>query len=267
MASTTSVAWAHHDDKEHITDQTAYTLRDGEWRLGLFRVEYGLWDSVSIGTYTVPWALAISSAMAKWRFYDTDSGRFSASTRLSVLALDFTKLKKRVGGDASEDDPSATLVVVPFELASSYRLNKDMTLSAEMVFTSVTLKGDGSKSSTDFEGAAATSNGQLGLTFEWRWSEVTALVLHARTLMYQTAQVAGNTVVPVDDYTTIEIVGSGETDALDYSASSFVPSLQWSWSSLNLRAGMGYGNWNIPGINFVLPNKSVILDFDLYWRF
>jgi hypothetical protein len=265
-ALASSTALARHTDKEHITDQTAYTMQQNEWRLGLFRVEYGIWDSVSVGTYTLPWILTIFSGMGKWRFYDSSSGDFSASTRLSTLVFDLGSFQERFGDKPAEDDPSATLVVIPFELATSYKLNTNMTLSAEMVFTSVKLEGEGG-SDDGVKGAAATSNGQLGLTFEWRWTDVTAFVLHFRTLMYQTAQASAGTTVILDEYTTLEIVGSGETDALDYKASSIVPSLHWSWDSFNLRAGLGYGNWNIPGVNFVVPTKSTIVDFDLFWRF
>jgi hypothetical protein len=45
---------AYHDQKQFIVTDTAYTLREDEWRLGLWRVDYGFWDDFYVGTYTLP---------------------------------------------------------------------------------------------------------------------------------------------------------------------------------------------------------------------
>ena len=52
----------------------------------------------------------------------------------------------------------------------------------------------------------------------------------------------------------------------------FVPllserSVVFSWKVFNLRLGVGYGNYSIPGINLVLPKKTLIPDLDFYFRF
>jgi hypothetical protein len=44
-------ASAYHTPRKHITDDTAYTLRDGEIRVGIWKVQYGILDQLSVGTY------------------------------------------------------------------------------------------------------------------------------------------------------------------------------------------------------------------------
>ena len=59
--------------------------------------------------------------------------------------------------------------------------------------------------------------------------------------------------------------GTAETDIVDVSgAYSIVPALHFGWETLNLRLGLGYGNWSIPGLNFVVPARTVIPEFDFY---
>jgi len=50
-------------------------------------------------------------------------------------------------------------------------------------------------------------------------------------------------------------------------AFSIVPGLAWSWSSFNLRIGVGYGNYNVPGVNFMIEQRTPIPQFDLFWTF
>ena len=58
-----------------------------------------------------------------------------------------------------------------------------------------------------------------------------------------------------------------ELDALDVkNAYSIVPGMAFSWKTFNLRAGLGYGNFNVGGVNFVFPRKTLVPELDLYWR-
>ena len=64
------------------------------------------------------------------------------------------------------------------------------------------------------------------------------------------------------------VVASGESNALEPVESfALTTDFVWSWSHVNLRAGISYGNVTIPMVNFVSPAKIVFPNFDLYVRF
>jgi len=248
-------AAADHTEDEQITDSTAYTLRDGEIRAGIWKVEYGLLDRVDIGTYTWPWLARIASVSGKYEWYR--SGNWSVANKLSVLRLDLQ--------DWSEEAEPAVFQVVPVEMAVSYRFNESWTLSLEGIYTNVS--AEGSYNDDDLSGAAAVTNFQTTATVEWRWTETLAVLLHMRSLAFQGTSGAASVTTMPDDYTTVEVFGGGETDVLDVEgASSATLILHWAWSTFNLRVGLGYGNWSLPGINFVLPQKTYIPEFDMFWR-
>jgi hypothetical protein len=71
-----------------------------------------------------------------------------------------------------------------------------------------------------------------------------------------------------DDFTTVAVhsdVTGGQFEVSD--GFSIVPGVHLSWGELNLRAGLGYGNYNLPLVNFVLPRRTLIPDFDLFFVF
>ncbi|MBH24256.1 MAG: hypothetical protein CMH57_07365 [Myxococcales bacterium] len=248
-------AAAEHTADEQITDSTAYTLRDGEARVGLWKVEYGLLDRLDLGTYTWPWLAKIASLSGKYEWYRSES--WSVANKLSVLRLDLQ--------DWSEESEPAVFQVVPVEMGVSYRFNESWTLSVEGIYTNVS--AEGSYNEDDLNGAAAVTNFQWTSTVEWRWTETLAVLLHLRSLAFQGTSGSGSSVTMPDAYTTVEVYGEAQSDVLDVEgASSATLILHWAWSTFNLRVGLGYGNWSLPGVNFVLPEKTYIPEFDLFWR-
>jgi hypothetical protein len=253
-------ATAFHTDEQRITDDTAYTLKKKDVRLGLWKAQYGIFDPLTAGTYVWPWLLRISNLELKCRFYESGPWAFAAST--GFFYFDTKHLKK--AGDAGD----ARIADVPFEIDGSYRFESPYTLSVGLVWTEVLVDGTVNQSVFQGAGQGAISNFQLTSTFELRISEVTALVFHARSLVFQRARAAADAVTHPDAFTTVEIHATGRTNALDYrGAGSFTVSGVWSWKTFNLRAGIGYGNYNVPGLNFVIGNRILYPELDLYWIF
>lgn len=248
-------AHARHTDKERVTDQTAYTLGEYQIQVGLWQAGFGILDNLDVFSYTIPWIIRTGNVHTKYRFYDT--GDWSFSGRIGIFRLDFQ--------DFSPDAPPSTFTIVPFHLGASYRYSPSWTFSAESVYTSNIL--DGQLDTDALRGSAAVTNLQLTATVEWRWSETFALITHMRTLVFQDTSAAANVILRPDDYTTVEVYGAVESDVLDVQGAwSIVPSAFWSWDTFNLRAGLGYGNFNIPGFNIVFIQRSVIPELDLFWR-
>jgi hypothetical protein len=107
------------------------------------------------------------------------------------------------------------------------------------------------------------------LAYEFRASRSLALVLTGRYQVFQV--IDGNTTFTTrpDDYTSVEVVAAARDDStVNFrNAFSIVPALAWSWNTFNLRAGIGYGNFNVPGVNFMIERRTPIPQFDLFWTF
>ena len=79
------------------------------------------------------------------------------------------------------------------------------------------------------------------------------------------AQVA--TTLTLDAFTELDVRTAGETNALDVEGSwALVPGFLFSLGRTHLRVGLGYGNYNVPGVNFVLPKPRLYPMLDLFWR-
>jgi hypothetical protein len=259
--SITDAAGAYHTKEQRITDESAYTLRQKDFRIGLWKAQYGIIDSITAGTYIWPWVFRVSNLHAKWRYWQNET--WALSVFAGIYHLD-TKSFQSV----DDDTGNATITVFPFELAASYRFDDRYTLSLAPVWTTVVLRGN--LESDDLEGAGegAVNNFQLTATFEWRVSKVTAFLFHGRYLVAQTAHAHGDVVLHPDEFTTIEVHAAGSTDEIDFRrAGSLTVSSVFSWETFNFRLGVAMGHYNVPGVNFVVGDPLVVPELDLYWIF
>jgi hypothetical protein len=111
-------------------------------------------------------------------------------------------------------------------------------------------------------------NLQTILGLHWMLSRSWALYAQSQHLVVQTAGARIDVTLTIDEKTTAHLVAEGESDAVDFGgANSLLVGGIYSGESFNMRAGIGGGNWSLPVINFVVPNKGLILDLDIYWRF
>jgi hypothetical protein len=104
--------------------------------------------------------------------------------------------------------------------------------------------------------------------FEWRVSPVTAFTFEARRLIFQRVTASTDVESHPDEFTTVELHLAGKTSALDFrNAWSLTACAVFSWKVFNVRAGLGYGNYNVPGVNFVTGQRFLFPDLDVYWIF
>ena len=254
-------ARAYHTQEQRVTDDTADTLERNKWRAGLFRLEYTPLKSSTVGTYWLPWFFRVPNLHLKWRYYQNT--KLSLSARLGYFGFDTKSLEK-----LDEQKTHAVISVVPFDVAGTWRIDKRASVSLDFIWTGVFIKGEADQEALNgtFQGGA--TNLQTLSTLELRVSRVTALLFQARLLSFQLVSYRGDVELHPDEFTTIEIHGAQKSDALDFrGASSLTLSALFSWQAFNLRLGLGYGNYNVPGINFMLPKKSLFPDFDAYFVF
>jgi hypothetical protein len=254
-------ARAYHTDEERITDDTADTQGWGDWRLGIFKLEFTPLPGFTVGTYLGPWAFPAPNVHAKFRFLNT------APLSLAIGA-GFTRFNARDLFWLNIDD-SLRFYCVPVEAVATAHVLPWVSVSAGAVWTTIAGQGQLPEQGTA-DGAlnGAATNLQFHATIELRLSRVTALLLHARYLPYQNVAGSGIVTLRPDEYTTLEIHGGLEYDIIDMrNSTSLSASTVFSLEHFNLRLGLGYGNYNISGANIMVPVRQFYPDFDLYWTF
>ena len=255
------VAAAYHTSDDHITDDTAWTLKGSkDWRVGLYKASVTIGDRVTLGTYLLPWIARTPSAFAKVRFLSLGPSQWAAEAgffRLDTAAFDGT------GSNAP------VFTVGTAELVSSIELGKNHQLSNNLVGTVVRVSGEIDQDTLRGTGEGGLTNLQYVLAYEWRISRVLALVVTGRYQLFQVLAGESTFTARPDDYTSIDVVAAASDDHIvnfRY-AFSVVPAVAWSWENFNLRFGVGYGNFNVPGVNFMINRRTPIPELDLYWTF
>ncbi|MEO8180908.1 MAG: hypothetical protein ABI895_18905 [Deltaproteobacteria bacterium] len=254
-------ARAYHTEQEHLTDDTAWTIAgDKTWRLGLFKFAVGLGNRITLGTYTLPWFGATPNAYLKWRFYAGDTWNWAA--QVGFFRLDTAAFDKK-----TPDPPVFGVFSASF--LQSLRLSADNHLSNGLVATAVRARGTVDQDTLSGAGEAGLTNIQYVGAYELRLSKSTALVVTGRYLIAQVLAANTRFTAHPDDYTTIDVVADAQDDSVVNfrGAFSIVPSFAFSWQTFNLELGLGYGHFNVPGVNFMINRRTLIPTFDMYWTF
>jgi hypothetical protein len=250
-------ATAYHSGEERVVNDTAHTLRPGDVRASLWTLDVGILEGLQVSTIYLANLLQVYNGGVKWRFWK--DGPVALSAKLELAYINFENWP------VSSTSP-ATGLVAPFELAGSWQLGESWGLHLASVWTQI--QASATPDSDALQGAAGVDNLQLVFSVHWRLSRITTMYARGRQLMFQEAGGAVDVTQEIDDKTTAHIVAEGDTDAVDFGgARSLVVGAIWSGRRFNLRAGVGYGNWSLPVVNFVTPKPLPIVDLDLYFRF
>jgi hypothetical protein len=248
---------------EHVRviDQTGYTLEGGRLRLGLFKLQVGLFDFLTVGTYTLPWAVLAATIHAKLRLFE--AGPFALSVQAGFAYFDSRRLQW-----LNDEIGSAVVTVLPIEAQLSYRPVDALSLSFGASYTEVAVDGQLSINAYNGAGRGAADNFQLTGNTELRLNSVLALVVELRWLMLQRVAANANATLRPDAFTVVVVHGGAAARDFEVrDAFSVVPSLLITLGVFNLRLGVGYGNYNIPLVNFVVPERTLIPEADLYFLF
>ncbi len=260
-----ATATAYHTDKERQTDFSAFTLQAKQGRIGLFQIEYGIYDWWTVGSYTAPWLLipftGQFSGDAYTKFKLIDSNGWAVSIRPTMFYLRVRDLKI---GNIQDADFDASLFPVSATLTRVF--DKRWTLSLETTWVQMLVGADAtSVDNAQALGAAAQSNFQLALNAEYRINKVIALNLITRYVPFVTNARFTST-AQVDEFTTAEINAGAEFEDLE-NAFIIQPGVTFSWKRFNLQLGIGYGNIFVPGLRIVSADRGFTPDLAAYFRF
>ncbi|KPK52899.1 MAG: hypothetical protein AMJ63_08050 [Myxococcales bacterium SG8_38_1] len=256
-----SSARAYHTYKERLLNTTAYSLSRREARLGLMQLSYGIIDQLQVTTWTMPWILgAIFQDVApnlelKSTFYDRKK------LALSVSAGFLT------GTVEQPENTKIRYFLFPVSLASSVRINSDVSTHFGARYTAVDGDADTQPEGTAVEGAFVVDFLQLWGMFEWRVSRVVAFTFTVRWVPYVSDVVVNGTVDAGNP--TISAQLQGDLSELR-NAFAIIPGFVFSWERANIRLGVGYSDFFVEGFYLVVPGEvlsNVAFEFDVFVRF
>jgi hypothetical protein len=234
---------------------TAFAVRGGQLKLGVLSFDLGLTDWWSIGTDPPAWAVrAVGSVivpnlhteLVPWR------GRWS---RVSVLAAGYyIDLSRDSGADGQVVSFPLSLFV---SLSPGRWTNSWTWLHLEGNYNFVRAFGTGATDRADIEGTVATRSLQLGAMLEQRVWRGLCLSLRGRLQAWTTPLVLEGEAT-FDPFTRAEI--EVELRPAREHPWAAVAAASYSWRHVQLRVGVGYGSYFVPGANVVAPYFGIIPD-------
>lgn len=256
-----------------LTEQSPSTLEPREVRLGLFDVGIGLWGSkllerIEISTHHLVWAsrfgdLPSYDARIKFEFWRED--KLSLAVSAERMHVDLLPLATRLGGSMQEPATELSFNVTPLEAWGAYRVTDRLRVTSGLVYTSVELTGRTEAGPIpELAGSVGTSNLEWSASAQYHVSRSWYLISGVRVLGYQRqwADASGGDAMSNSGGVHVE----GDPLALGHAWGTNVAA-HLMRRHFNLRLGVEYGNYHIPIVNFVAPQRGFLPTLDLYWRF
>jgi hypothetical protein len=253
-------AHADHDDVDgRATYQTARTLSQGELEIGLMTTDVGLFDAWNVGLDHLYFALPIFNLHTKVRIYRDEDFAISVSGSVYYFNVDLFWW-------ANSPTTRGWLVAWPIDATVSIPLADRFSLHTFAVLTMTSGKLE--QSGDDYGGTAAANNFQIGLTPEWRITSHVALNLRLRFAPWVDVSGAASGTIQLDPATTVDVGAEAELDTSEAElAFSALLAIHLVWDWFNLRLGAGWGNFNLPGLNFLFVQRGPIFEFGVFARF
>ena len=270
VAASASLA---HADRGEIVEASPSTLEPGEVRVGLSDVSIGLFGHdllrrIEVGTRPIAWlpnAAGLPSYDVRGKFELWRDPHLSLAVAAEHMLVDLSSL-----ADDVRDGARASFFVTPLEGWAGLRLGR-VRLNAGVVYTRVAVRGQTSAGPVEqVRGTVGTSTVQTRGNLELRLGRTWHLVLGGRFVPWQQqyAEARGAGDVDVGGDGEVSNTTRGESDLMDVSGRGWSGSaeLHLTWPHTNLRAGVEYGNYALPIVNFVTAERGWMPVVDLYWR-
>lgn len=248
------------------TDFTAYTRPRGRAAVGPLKIELGIIDEVTLGTYVPPWfAFVVLGTPAPNLYLKARSwwsGPLTLAVRGGFLYLDGSGIAELADADAS-----GSVTVLTSEVDVSVRLNPRVRASLGFDYSHLVAAGSGEDVATSIEGASVADTGLARLFAQLQLTRVFGLTFLARYVVFQS---------PIGADVSTDSPGvaiSGDLSAARSSSGTryaVVPGVSFDWTHWEFHLGVGYGTLQIPAVGIPTTRALPIVDlalaikFDLY---
>ena len=257
-------ARAGHTDEPDV-DYLAETLDKWDVRLSLTRLDVGVWENIQVGTYPLLWLLRAKNLYGRATPYQTE--RWAVALQVGILAFNPRDLIESIEVDVDVRVIPAKLQVT-WTRAEAQRLT--VGIGWAQALTDVApgesdSSDEKSKLLKDAEATLGASAGRLELAYEYRLSDLTALVAESQIMLFQRFGQGGDAVVDVDDRTTVEIHEKAGLDTSGFHG-NLGGAVTWAWDTFHLKLGGYYGHYVLPLIGTFTPDPIPMGEVDLSWR-
>ena len=183
-------------------DLGASTLARGEMMLGPLLSIYGLLDSISVGTYVLPWFAGVvapgslaANVVVKLRLVNTK--RWVIALQGHAFYLSFV--------DVDKDALQLRALIAPLRLLVDTTWTKRVTSTVEFAGVYTTLTGSHLQDvDSEMYGVAAARSLFVGVSPRWRWTPWLALFARLRALVGY-APIAAQARATLSNGTTVEV--------------------------------------------------------------
>jgi hypothetical protein len=245
------------------TDFTAYTRPRGRAAVGPLKLELGLIDEVTLGTYVPPWfAFTVTGAPAPNAYVkvrDWWSGPLTLAVRGGFLYMDGRGIAKLAGVDAS-----GGVLALMGELDASLVLTPQLCLSLGFDYARLTVTGTGTAAASSIEGASVADAATARFFGQWQLTRAFGLTLLLRYLAYQGPISADMSAERNGAVVDADLSGKSSDRPLRFAA---VPGISLNWDHWELYAGIGYGAFLIPPLGLPTTRAWPIVDFAVAFHF
>jgi len=244
------------------TDYTAYTRPKGRVAAGPLKLELGIVDEVMVGTYVAPWLafpwldVPVPSAYLKIRSYW--EGPFTLALRGGITYLDATAL-----AHLADETAQGSAMSYVAEVDGSYKIDDQFSVSLGLDWARVQALGSAGDQTTSVEGASTAHTYSLRALGEWRLTDVVAVTLLLRYLIYQ-SPISADATTETPAVTVTESMSAESTNQKRFAA---VPGVSFSWTHWELGAGVGYGVFILPVVGLASAKAWPVVDFNAAYLF
>ena len=263
-----STALAYHTHDVRLLDSTAYSLERREFRFGLFKQSYGIFNFLQVSTYTAPWllGLVIEDVAPNIEFKSTfwQGRNLTLSASIGFITGTFEQV-------VNVDQTRVRYYMTPLSIASSVRINRMVSTHVGGTYTSTQGDANSGLGSNDVGGSAVIDLLQFWGMVEWRLSRVVAFTFTLRWVPWVSDTIVTGRVEGDQGNPSIGV--EVELSFIDLkNAWAAIPGFVFSWKRANIRMGVGYGDLftDFLGFPLAVPRdflSGVSPEFDVFVRF
>jgi len=236
------------EEAQRLDEGTALTLGGETLKLGILAFEYGITDAINVGTDPPMWLIRTAEPVLIPNLHiKVIAYRWNQLWLAGQLAVYYANIDR---GDAS-----GILWTVPLTAYASYEIDPRWWVHGELTYDIIWGSGTGDLTQTEIGGAAATRSLQIAATGEYRVRPDIAITLRGRIQLY-TGRLALSGSTNPDAFTAID--ADARVTARNSHPWQIVPAVAFLWQRIRLTAGVGYGNYFVPGMQIPLTKQSFV---------